>query len=126
MILQRINNLNNPEGFTVMGVIVTILVISLICFVCLFGFASCSKKVLSKEVKTSYEGFATIPEAHFSLGGVCSGFAYYTETPVWMWRAGAVVGTLLSGGIIIIIYGIVWIFAPHMDTVPEDYEKVTQ
>ena len=54
-------------------------------------------------------------------GGVCSGFAYYSNTPVWIWRAGFV-GLFLIYGVGIISYCILWTFMPKYDKTPIDYD----
>jgi phage shock protein PspC (stress-responsive transcriptional regulator) len=54
------------------------------------------------------------------FGGVCSGFAYFTGTPTWIWRAGFVVFSLL-GGSGILVYVVLWAFMPYFDKTPSNY-----
>ena len=58
------------------------------------------------------------------IGGVCSGMAYFTGTPAWLWRVGFVVVTML-GGAGIFVYVVMWMFMPTYSTVPVDYVKRT-
>lgn len=58
------------------------------------------------------------------IGGVCSGIAYYTATPTWIWRTGFVVVTLL-GGAGILAYLVLWVFMPEYNGTPYNYDDRT-
>jgi phage shock protein C len=45
------------------------------------------------------------------LGGVCAGLAETTDTPPWLWRAGALAIVLIFG-VGIPIYLILWLLMP--------------
>jgi len=85
------------------------------------------------EDKEPKKKFARIPEPAGEAGGVCAGFAYYTKTPVWIWRVGIVLPMVLSYflsipyviPVIIISYIVICLFAPKMKKVPDDYKEVT-
>ncbi len=59
-----------------------------------------------------------IPKAGI-LGGICAGFAYYTKTPIWLWRAGTFVSFLTGSGEI--VYVVLWIFMPKYNDIPADF-----
>ena len=65
---------------------------------------------------------ARVTDDHSIVGGVCSGFAYFTGTQVWMWRTAFVVLTL-CGGSGILAYLILWMFMPEFSKTPVDFEK---
>lgn len=53
------------------------------------------------------------------IGGICAGFAYYTKTPIWIWRAGTFVSIFTSIGVP--AYIILWIFMPKYNDIPADF-----
>lgn len=59
------------------------------------------------------------------IGGVCSGFAYFTGTPTWIWRAGFIITTLLWG-VGVGIYIVTWILMPKYDKTPYNFEQRTE
>ncbi len=56
------------------------------------------------------------------FGGVCAGWAYFTGTPTWMWRAGFVFSCIVFGTGMI-AYLLLWAFMPAFDKTPYDYDK---
>lgn len=64
-----------------------------------------------------------IPEKGW-IGGVCAGFAYYFELPVWIVRLVWTI-TFLGMGFGIWVYILFWIFMPRIKEVPADYDEVT-
>jgi phage shock protein PspC (stress-responsive transcriptional regulator) len=56
------------------------------------------------------------------ISGVCAGFAYWTGTPAWAWRAGFVI-SVACFGFGIGVYLLLWIFMPKFDKTPADYDK---
>ena len=50
------------------------------------------------------------------LGGVCGGLGQYTDIPSWAWRLGFCL-LLMSFGIGLVPYVLLWIFVPLDETV---------
>ncbi len=50
------------------------------------------------------------------LGGVCGGLGRYTDIPSWAWRLGFCL-LLMSFGIGLVPYALLWIFVPLDETV---------
>lgn len=46
------------------------------------------------------------------LGGVCGGLGEHTEVPAWFWRLIFALVILMSFGVGIVLYLLLWIFAP--------------
>jgi phage shock protein PspC (stress-responsive transcriptional regulator) len=61
---------------------------------------------------------------HEWLGGVCGGIAYSLGIPTWIVRM-AVVVFVLSFGVGIVPYVLLWIFVPSWENDPRDYNEVT-
>jgi len=64
-----------------------------------------------------------IPENGW-FGGICAGFAYYFELPVWVVRLVWAI-TFLGMGFGVWVYILIWIFMPRIKEVPTDYDEVT-
>lgn len=56
------------------------------------------------------------------LGGVCSGIGYWLGVPTWLVRLAWTV-LLLCYGFGGIVYVLLWIFMPAIESVPPDYEE---
>jgi phage shock protein PspC (stress-responsive transcriptional regulator) len=67
---------------------------------------------------------ARIKDTESIIGGVCTGLAYFTGTPVWLWRAGFVASVFIFGGGVI-LYIILWVFMPQYKSIPDDFHKRT-
>lgn len=61
---------------------------------------------------------------HGWFGGVCSGLAYWTRTPTWLWRLGSAV-LFLCAGVGLVPYILLWIFMPKCEQTPVDYNEAT-
>lgn len=65
---------------------------------------------------------------HSAFGGVCAGIAYFIGIQTWIIRLIffllAIYGDGL--GVMVIIYILLWIFAPAWETTPDDYGEICQ
>ncbi|HLD49175.1 MAG TPA: PspC domain-containing protein [archaeon] len=119
MITKFRKHIYDEDGFTLLGIIITILLVMIILSIAipfaLLGFLK------GGEVPLTHKGLHRLPDAG-KIGGVCSGLAYYTETPVVLWRIGFVVGafTVLPGPL---LYAVLWIFLPYANGIPADYNE---
>ncbi|NTW13789.1 MAG: PspC domain-containing protein [Candidatus Moranbacteria bacterium] len=59
------------------------------------------------------------------LGGVCAGAAYCFGVPAWILRVTLVLAVCLYG-FGVMLYLVLWMFMPQWETVPDDYDAVTQ
>ena len=84
-----------------------------------FALVSCGTVQYSESQKAR---LGRIPTMGY-LGGVCSGIAYFTATPVWLVRAAFIVVSFIGLGVV--IYVVLWIFMPKYDQVPPDYKART-
>jgi phage shock protein PspC (stress-responsive transcriptional regulator) len=95
----------------VMKKIMSILVILLV----LVAVVGCGPQVNYEKGKVR---LARIPSAGM-VGGVCAGLAYWTETPTFLWRVGAVLTSETS------IYFWLWLLMPVYNQTPDDFEART-
>lgn len=56
------------------------------------------------------------------IAGICAGFAYYFETPVWVVRLIWTAAVFLGMGSGLFLYILLWIFMPKAEA-PEDYDE---
>ncbi|MBI4993503.1 PspC domain-containing protein [Candidatus Wolfebacteria bacterium] len=57
------------------------------------------------------------------LGGICAGFAYYFELPLWVVRMAWVLASFWMGWGIL-LYILFFIFMPEIET-PKDFDEAT-
>ena len=58
------------------------------------------------------------------IGGVCAGLAYYLGAPTWLVRLGWTL-LVLSLGVGVLAYLLLWIFLPEWENMPKDFYEVT-
>jgi len=66
-----------------------------------------------------------IPEKGW-IAGICAGFAYYFEAPVWVVRLIWTAAVFLGMGSGLFLYILLWIFMPKIDQTPGDYHGKTE
>jgi phage shock protein PspC (stress-responsive transcriptional regulator) len=92
---------------------------------CTFFITACGNVIPVPTKENPKVRLTLIPSPENVIGGVCAGFAYWTGTPTWIWRAGFIVFTL-AGGSGILAYLIAWIIMPKYQSVPKDFYDRTQ
>lgn len=99
-------------------------VISLILIICFLSVTlGCGGKTIPSKPGEAPK-LARTTGSYSSIAGVCSGWAYFTGTPSWVWRTGFVLATVFWGGGLL-AYIVLWIFMPEYETNPVDFEKRT-
>jgi phage shock protein PspC (stress-responsive transcriptional regulator) len=101
-------------------------IISLLIIVCFISVTTigCGGKISTPKAGDPPKMGRVITGDNNIFGGVCSGLAYFTGTPVWAWRAGFVVTSLLVGGGVV-VYIILWCFMPYYENTPPDFQSRT-
>jgi phage shock protein C len=61
-------------------------------------------------IVNSFNGFRRSSRDRW-IGGVCGGLAVSTGIDAWLWRVG-LLGLTMLGGVGLVAYAIVWVFAP--------------
>ena len=100
----------------------TISIILVIIFT--ISIISCGSTTYPVPKQGEEKKIARIVDGPNIVAGICSGLAYYTGSPVWIWRAGFVIFTL-CGGAGIVAYLVIWAFMPKYDGVPSDFKSRT-